>query len=116
MTVKECYEMVGGDYEGVLSRLRKDERIEKFALKFLDDGSYQLLCDSLAAGNYDEAFRASHTIKGVCQNLGFDKLHVSADALTEKLRAKDTDGLEAYIDCLKEDYAVTIQAIQGLLK
>ena len=116
MTVKECYEMMGGDYEGVFSRLRKDERIEKFALKFLDDGSYQLLCDSLAAGNYDEAFRASHTIKGVCQNLGFDKLHVSADALTEKSRAKDTDGLEAYIDCLKEDYAVTIQAIQGLLK
>lgn len=116
MTVKECYEMMGGDYEGVFSRLRKDERIEKFALKFLDDSSYQLLCDSLAEENYDEAFRAAHTIKGVCQNLGFDRLHVSSDALTEKLRAKETDNLAPYVERLKEDYAVTIQAIQGLLK
>ncbi|MCI5688398.1 MAG: hypothetical protein MR303_07930 [Emergencia sp.] len=55
-------------------------------------------------------------MKGVCQNLGFEKLHVSADALTEKLRAKETDDLAPYVDRLKEDYAITIQAIQGLLK
>ena len=114
MTVKECYEMMGGDYAGVFSRLRKDERIEKFALKFLEDGSYQLLCDSLAAGNYEEAFRASHTIKGVCQNLGFDKLHESSHALTEKLRNQDLDGIESYVEQVKKDYAITIQAIKGL--
>lgn len=114
MTVKECYELMGGDYQGVFSRLRKDERIQKFALKFLEDGSYQLLCDSLAAGNYDEAFRASHTIKGVCQNLGFDRLHDSSHALTEKLRHQELDDIDAYVEQVKEDYAITIQAIEGL--
>ena len=37
MTVRECYEAMGADYEDVLGRLRKDERIQKFVLKLLND-------------------------------------------------------------------------------
>ena len=33
MTVKECYEAIGADYEDVMGRLRKDERVQKFVLK-----------------------------------------------------------------------------------
>ena len=40
MTVKECYEQMGADYEGVLGRLRSEVLIKKFAKKFLDDGSF----------------------------------------------------------------------------
>ena len=72
MTVKECYEQINGDYEGVFGRFRGDERIKKFALKFLADGSYDSLCRTLEAEDYSEAFRAAHTLKGVSQNLGFD--------------------------------------------
>ena len=43
MTVKECYEQMGADYEGVLGRLRSEALIKKFAKKFLDDGSYASL-------------------------------------------------------------------------
>ena len=43
MTVKECYEQMGADYEGVLGRLRSEGLIKKFAKKFLDDGSFQSL-------------------------------------------------------------------------
>ena len=41
MTVKECYDAIGADYEDVMGRLRKDERVQKFVLKLLDDKSYQ---------------------------------------------------------------------------
>ena len=34
MTVEEFYAAVGGDYEGVLGRLRSEERLRKFAVKF----------------------------------------------------------------------------------
>lgn len=54
MTVKECYEQMGADYEGVLGRLRSEALIKKFAKKFLDDGSFQSLKDNLAAGNGEE--------------------------------------------------------------
>ena len=47
MTVKECYEQMGADYEGVLGRLRSEALIKKFAKKFLDDGSYASLKKSL---------------------------------------------------------------------
>ena len=70
MTVKECYEQMGADYEGVLGRLRSEVLIKKFAKKFLDDGSFRSLKDNLVQKNGEEAFRAAHTLKGVCQNLG----------------------------------------------
>ena len=35
MTVKECYDMMGGGYEDVIKRLLDDKRVVKFAVKFL---------------------------------------------------------------------------------
>ena len=58
MTIKECYEQMGADYEGVLGRLRSEVLIKKFAEKFLDDGSFRSLKDNLAQKNGEEAFRA----------------------------------------------------------
>ena len=86
MTVKECYEQMGADYEGVLGRLRSEALIKKFAKKFLDDGSYASLKKGLEEQNGEEAFRAAHTLKGVCQNLGFDNLYEVSFDITEKLR------------------------------
>ncbi len=63
MTVKECYEQMGADYEGVLGRLRSEGLIKKFAKKFLDDGSFQSLKDNLAQGNGEEAFSRRPYIK-----------------------------------------------------
>ena len=56
MTVKECYEIIGANYEEVESRLRTEERIKKFLLKVLNDKSYDLLCDSIKQKNMEEAF------------------------------------------------------------
>ena len=96
MTLQECYAAMGGDYDDVAGRLRSDRLIQKFVLKFAEDGSYQLLVDSMAAKNYDDAFRAAHTIKGVCQNLGFTRLLDSSSRLSEALRhgyTPEADGL-----------------------
>lgn len=115
MTLKECYAALGGDYDEAMGRLRSERLLQKFALKFLDDGSYQLLCASLEAGDWDEAFRAAHTIKGVCANLGFNALLDSSEALTEALRNGRSlqPGEEALVARVKEDYRRTCQAIQA---
>lgn len=34
MTLLECYDAVGGDYEGAIGRLRSERLIHKFVLKF----------------------------------------------------------------------------------
>ena len=74
MTIQECYAALEGDYQEVLGRLYSEALVTKFVGKFLADQSYQLLESSLKAGDYDEAFRAAHTLKGVTQNLSFTKL------------------------------------------
>ena len=82
MTIQECYEAIGGNYEDVLRRLRSEALIRKFTLKFLEDQSYPLLKQALGDNNYEEAFRGAHTLKGVCQNLSFDRLYeVVSDAI-----------------------------------
>ena len=111
MTVKECYEQMGADYEGVLGRLRSEGLIKKFAKKFLDDGSFQSLKVNLAQGNGEEAFRAAHTLKGVCQNLGFDNLYQVSFNITEKLRGGETDGCEELFAKVEEQYKKTTDAI-----
>ena len=72
MTVKECYEQMGSDYEGVLGRLGSEAIVKRFALKFLQDPSFAQLKESLAKNDGEEAFRAAHTLKGICLNLSFD--------------------------------------------
>ena len=47
-------------------RMVKEERVVKFVRMFERDPSYQGLVDAMDAGDYDEAFRMAHTLKGVC--------------------------------------------------
>ena len=114
MTLKECYAALGGNYDEVMGRLRSEKLVQKFVLKFLNDGSYRLLCDSLAAGDRDEAFVAAHTIKGVCANLAFNELLESSERLTEALRdgKPPEPGEEELVARVTADYERTRQAIQ----
>ena len=36
MTTKECYELMGADYEDVLGRLMMEKLVKKFLYKFAD--------------------------------------------------------------------------------
>ena len=114
MTLKECYAALGGNYDEVIGRLRSERLVQKFVLKFLNDGSYQLLQDSLAAGDREEAFRAAHTIKGVCANLAFTELLESSEQLTEALRdgKPPEPGEEQLLARVTQDYERARQAIQ----
>ena len=116
MTVKECYDAMGADYEDVAGRLRTDERIRKFVLKVLNDSSYALLCSSLEARNMPEAFRAAHTLKGISQNLSLTKLYESSHEMAELLRNRQEYGadIEPLIERVKEDYTMTVDCIQKL--
>ena len=73
MTLQEFYAVVGGDYQDALNRMMMEAMLRKFLAKFPTDPSFENLSAALEAGNREEAFRAAHTIKGLCQNLGFGK-------------------------------------------
>lgn len=48
MTIKECYEQTGSDYESILKRFGSESMIRRFALKFLKDGTFAELKKALA--------------------------------------------------------------------
>ena len=47
MTMRECYEAIGGNYEDVLGRLHSEALIRRFTLRFLEDQSYIQLKQAL---------------------------------------------------------------------
>nr|WP_325180240.1 Hpt domain-containing protein [uncultured Oscillibacter sp.] len=116
MTLQECYAAMGGNYDDALGRLRSERLVQKFVLKFLADGSYDLLCRSLEEKNYEEAFRAAHTIKGVCQNLSIDKLQASSSRLCESLRNGYSPEADALAEEVRTDYGQTVAAIEAFQK
>lgn len=113
MTLQECYAALEGDYQGVLGRLTSERMVQKFVLKFLNDGSYDLLLRSMAEENWQEAFRAAHTIKGVCQNLGLTRLLDSSSQLSEALRHGYTPEADGLAEQVGRDYQDTVGAIRA---
>lgn len=113
MTLQECYAALGGDCAEVLSRLRSEALVQKFLLKFPADPSYDLLETSLAAENWEEAFRGAHTIKGVCQNLSLTALYRSSSALCDALRGGQPLVDPALAQQVRADYETTVSAIRA---
>ncbi len=111
MTIKECYEKMGADYEEVRRRFPSDAFIQRFALKFPNDPSFPNLEKFLAEGNVDEAFRAAHTLKGVVQNLAFTQLAPLAIEITEILRSGTMEGTAPLMAELKKKYDLTLACI-----
>ena len=114
MTIQECYKKMDADYEDVFHRLPRESMIRKFALMFLNDDSYPKLEQSLKEGNAQEAFRAAHTLKGVCQNLGFTNLYPPVYDLTEVLRAGTLEGSRELFARVTEQYKITTDAIRAV--
>lgn len=113
MTLQACYEALGGNYENVLGRLRSENLVKKFVLKFLDDPSFDLLQTAMAQKDQATAFRAAHTIKGVCSNLGFDRLYESSHQLTEALRNNWSAEAEPLFRQVAEDYEIVVNALRA---
>lgn len=86
MDLKEFYTAVGGDYDEVMSRLRKEERIVKYVGKFTKNEGFQKLTDAIAANDVKAIFETSHDVKGLCANLGFGTLQQLASDICEQCR------------------------------
>lgn len=116
MTVRECYQYMGADYEDVLRRLKTDDRICKFLTMLLRDPSYSALEQALNSRDYETAFRAAHTIKGIAMNLSLTRLTQISSQLTEALRPRtENDVIWSLFQQFKAAYDEMTTAIHMLL-
>lgn len=115
MTLRDFYNKTGSNYDGVLSLMGGSERIvDKFVRKFPNDKSAAQLFESFENKDYETAFRMAHTLKGVCLNLGFDRLRESASELTEALRNTVADNAPELLETVRRDYDEIICALKEL--
>lgn len=114
MTLEECYAQMGGDYQGTLRRLCSERLIQRVILKFPGDPSYGELSRTMKEGQWEDAFRAAHTLKGVSQNLGMTALYEPTAELTELLRGGKNPGATDLMTKIDAAYERTIAAIQRL--
>lgn len=115
MTVKECYEKLEGNYDEIIGRMRADDRVKKFTMMFLADTSFSDLKKWMEEKDYDNAFRAAHTLKGVSQNMAFTRLQNSAHEITEALRERDGETAAKLFPEVETDYNLTVETIKELL-
>ena len=114
MNLKDCYIKFGGDFDAVLGRLRREQTVLKFIYKFLDDKSFHLFETSMENKDYQEALRAVHTLKGICQNFSFTRLFESSGLMTKALKENDWNSAHDMMPQLSKDYYEVVNAIEEL--
>ncbi len=112
MTVEEVYSRIGADYSDVLKRLPSESLIARLIVKYLQDPSYRELMEAVQRSEVDAAFRAAHTLKGVCQNLGFSNMIQPVSDVTEIFRAGTMDGAAPLLEVITKEQEKVAEAIK----
>ncbi|MBR7007779.1 MAG: Hpt domain-containing protein [Ruminococcus sp.] len=86
MGLEQFYEHIGGELDEVRQRLIKDERIEKYVVRFAQSDDRPQLCSLLEQKDYKGAFMRAHDIKGTSATLGFPAVYSCASLLCDALR------------------------------
>ncbi len=113
--IRKRMEDQGMDVAGALGRMMGNEALfVRIMKKFLDDQSFGKLKDALAQKDYDAAFEGAHALKGVAGNLGLNPVMEADIVILEKLRRKETEGLEADFEKLNMLYEETCEILKEL--
>ncbi len=117
MNLNDFFPLVGGDYKDITERLVSERLIYKYIGRFPADPCYQELLTALKNNDVKEAFRAAHTMKGICATLALGDLYKLSCELTELFRNAEKINYEKtdiIINKFTESYNKTIQLINEL--
>lgn len=86
----------GADVEATLKRFMGNDAIYlKFLGKFPNDPNYANLGSNMESGNFEEAYKCAHALKGVVGNLGLTPIFDNVSVLVEELRNKTNAEVDA---------------------
>jgi len=115
MKLQEAYEAMHGNYDDVMGRLPREESVIKFLKKFMGNTDFQQMVTAAEENNFQEVFKASHSLKGMCGNLGITGLEQIVSKICELVRHGDpAEDLAPYIMQAREEYATVLTIIGQL--
>lgn len=102
----------GIDYDDAMDRMGDNlELFQKLAFKYLTNTNYVDLVAAMEVKDYDAAYNAAHTLKGVSGNLSLNKLYKVAAAVSDALFQGEYQAAESMMPDLK---AAHDKAVEGL--
>ena len=115
MDIVKVYHTIGVAPEPVVRRLINGSIVEKYLLKFINDGTYHQLSEMVRQGQYSQAAQAAHTLKGLALNLELIPLAKESAALLEELRLPDPvpEKIDDAFEKLSETYRTVIGKLQA---
>ena len=119
MTVKEFYDIVGGDYKTALQRMMNDDFIKRMLSKFIVNNAFSIIEQGFENQDAKTLFEGAHSLKGVSGNLAltrlFDKTCVVVEAVRDYEHIKEFD-LREEMKELKDIYLLVKSNIEELVK
>ncbi|MBQ9467776.1 MAG: Hpt domain-containing protein [Clostridia bacterium] len=90
MTLKELYDLIGGDYDRAIGTLRIEKLMDKHIRKFPAGGVAEAVIAAGETMDPTQLFESAHAMKGVCGNLGLTALASLASDIAEEYRPGKT--------------------------
>ena len=113
--LEKFYTSMGADVNDVVSRLGGSPAlVERFLGKFSKDESFDKLKAALDCDDTPTAFREAHTLKGLCANLGMQRLFKQASDVTELLRAGNLTEAKLAFPAVDAEYKIALEALAEL--
>ncbi|MCM1084335.1 MAG: Hpt domain-containing protein [Clostridium sp.] len=105
----------GVNIETAMERFMNNEKLlEKFLKKFPQDPNYEELLVAVAEKRYEDAFKAAHTLKGVCGNLSLESLYENVCTVVELLRNGGGEEIETALPNVKAEYERVVAILETI--
>lgn len=116
MTLQELYASIDGNYDHAVQIMRMEKLINRYLMKFPNSGVYDALAAAGESMDPTGLFESAHAMKGVCANMGFDKMSEAVGEITEEFRPGNArklsdDEVKAKIAAIGGMYQRTVDGI-----
>lgn len=116
MELKDFYSKLGVSLDIVLKRLISEDRVKKYLNLIINEPNFALLDTAYEQRDYEEMFKASHAIKGLCLNLELAPIAETSAQLMEYLRPGKTPVIDdAVVDEYYQKLNSTYTEVRGMI-
>lgn len=103
----------GCDVQGAKERFDNDDALFRTCMElFLEDENFKKLNEEIKKNDFQEAFNAAHTIKGVAANLGLTPIYDAVSDVVQELRGGNLEASKALVPRLNTEMEKMIEIVK----